>query len=118
MFALIVLPNVIPGTYSLKANPCKAQIFAFHLNNHQANTKLDIIWNGQTLKYDNPPVYLGVTLHRTLYFSQHVQNVRATVAARNSLLRKLANSKWGADIANHSTGPYLFYSRTLLRSMG
>ena len=83
---------------SLNANPSKTQVCAFHLNNHQANTKLNIIWNGQTLKYDNHPVYLGVTLDRTLSFSQHVQNVKAKVAARNSLLRKLANSKWGADL--------------------
>ena len=82
---------------SLNANPSKTQVCAFHLNNHQAETKLNIIWNGQTLKYDNHPVYLGVTLDRTLSFSQHVMNVKAKVAARNSLLRKLANSKWGAD---------------------
>ncbi|GFR98049.1 RNA-directed DNA polymerase from mobile element jockey-like protein [Elysia marginata] len=43
------------------------------------------------------PVYLGVTLDRTLSFSQHAMNVKAKVAARNSLLRKLANSNWGAD---------------------
>ncbi|GFS03382.1 retrovirus-related Pol polyprotein from type-1 retrotransposable element R1 [Elysia marginata] len=82
---------------SLNANPSKTQVCAFHLNNHQANTKLEIIWNDQPLKYDEHPVYLGVTLDRTLSFSQHAMNVKAKVAARNSLLRKLANSNWGAD---------------------
>ena len=82
---------------SLNANPSKTQVCAFHSNDNQADTKLNIIWKCQTLKYDNHPVYLGVTLDRTLSFSQHVQNVKAKVAARNSLLRKLANSKWGAD---------------------
>ena len=82
---------------SLNANPNKTQVCAFHLNNHQANTKLNINWNGQLLKYDEHPVYLGVTLDRTLSFSQHAMNVKAKVAARNSLLRKLANSNWGAD---------------------
>ncbi|GFS12732.1 RNA-directed DNA polymerase from mobile element jockey-like protein [Elysia marginata] len=65
--------------------------------NNLANTKLEIIWNYQPLKYDEHPVYLGVTLDRTLSFSQHAMNVKAKVAARNSLLRKLANSNWGAD---------------------
>ena len=82
---------------SLNANPSETQVCAFHLNNHQANTQLNINWNGQTLKYDNYAVYLGVTLDRTLSFSQHVQNVKAKVADRNSLLRKLANSKSGED---------------------
>ncbi|GFS03638.1 RNA-directed DNA polymerase from mobile element jockey-like protein [Elysia marginata] len=82
---------------SLNANPSKTQVCAFHLNNHQANTKLKITWNDQPLKYDEHPVYLGVTLDRTLSFSQHAMNVKAKVAARNSLLRKLANSNWGAD---------------------
>ena len=62
------------------------------------HAKLNINWNGRTLKCDNRLVYLGVTLDQTLSFSQHVQNVNAKVATRNSLLRKLANSKWGADI--------------------
>ncbi|GFR65806.1 LOW QUALITY PROTEIN: retrovirus-related Pol polyprotein from type-1 retrotransposable element R1 4 [Elysia marginata] len=82
---------------SLNANPSKTQVCAFHLNNHQANTKLEITWNDQPVKYDEHPVYLGVTLDRTLSFSQHAMNVKSKVAARNSLLRKLANSNWGAD---------------------
>ena len=31
---------------SLNANPSKTQVCAFHLNNHQANAKLNINWNG------------------------------------------------------------------------
>ena len=38
-----------------------------------------------------------MTLDRTLSFAQHTKNVKAKVAARNSLLGKLANSNWGAD---------------------
>ncbi|GFS23252.1 RNA-directed DNA polymerase from mobile element jockey-like protein [Elysia marginata] len=96
---------------SLNANPSKAQVCAFHLNNHQANTKLEITWNDQPLKYDEHPVYLGVTLDRTLSFSQHAMNVKAKVAARNSLLRKLANSNWGADTKTlHTTALAFFYS--------
>ncbi|GFS10999.1 retrovirus-related Pol polyprotein from type-1 retrotransposable element R1 [Elysia marginata] len=82
---------------SLNANPSKTQVCAFHLNNHQTNTKLEITWKDQPLKYDEYPVYLGVFLDITLSFSQHAMNVKAKVAARNSLLRKLANSNWGAD---------------------
>ena len=81
----------------LNANPGKTQVCAFHLNNHQAQRKLNITWNDQVLENDNYPKYLGVTLDRTLSFAKHAQNVKAKVAARNSLLGKLTNSTWGAD---------------------
>ena len=70
---------------------------AFHLNNHQAQRKVNITWNDQLLDNDDFPKYLGVTLDRTLSFAKHVQNVKAKVAARNSLLGKLTNTQWGAN---------------------
>lgn len=82
---------------SLNANPGKTQVCAFHLNNHAANKKLNITWNGQALENDQYPKYLGVTLDRTLSFAKHVQNVKAKVTTRNNLLSKLANSTWGSD---------------------
>ena len=82
---------------SLNANPTKTQVCAFHLNNHQANRKLEIHWNGQKLQNESFPVYLGVTLDRTLSFNRHASNVKAKIATRNNLLSKLANSSWGAN---------------------
>ena len=82
---------------SLNANPAKTQVCSFHLNNHIADKKLNITWNGQVLENDRHPKYLGVTLDRTLSFAKHAQNVKAKVASRNNLLGKLANSTWGAD---------------------
>ena len=70
---------------------------AFHLRNRQANRKLNITWNGNVLENNTFPVYLGVTLDRTLSFSQHTKKTKAKLATRNNLLRKLANTKWGAD---------------------
>ena len=84
-------------TNSLNANPTKTQVCAFHLNNHQANRKLEIELNGQKLQNECYPVYLGVALDRTLSFNRHANNVKAKVATRNNLLSKLANSSWGAN---------------------
>jgi len=92
--------NVLSEYYrqnSLNANPGKTQVCAFHLNNHDANRKLKITWNGNLLENDSFPVYLGVTLDRTLSFKEHCKKVKGKVATRNSLLTKLANSNWGAD---------------------
>ena len=82
---------------SLNANPGKTQVCAFHLNNHQAHTKLNIMWNGQTLEYNSYPVYLGVTLDRTLSFKEHVRKTKAKLSTRNALLGKLAYSNCGKD---------------------
>merc|ERR1712121_98109 len=82
---------------SLNANPAKTQVCAFHLNNHQAEYKLDISWNGEKLQNDKFPVYLGVTLVRTLSFNEHCKKVKGKTAKRNNILGKLANSNWGAD---------------------
>ena len=42
------------------------------------------------------PVYLGVTLDRSLTFKEHINKTRAKISTRNNILRKLATSKWGA----------------------
>ena len=57
------------------ANPSKTHVCALHLNNHQADYKLEIEWNGEKLENDSFPVYLGATLGRTLSFKQHVSKV-------------------------------------------
>ena len=96
---------------SLNANPAKTQVCAFHLNNHKADAKLNVTWNGQLLENDRYPVYLGVTLDRTLSYNEHTRKLKAKVATRNNLLSKLANSNWGADPSTlRSTALALCYS--------
>ena len=81
----------------LNANPGKTQVCAFHLNNRLANKTLNIKWGNEDIESNNSPVYLGVTLDRTLSFKQHVEKLKKKLSSRNSLLSKLANSQWGAD---------------------
>ena len=83
--------------FSLNANPSKTQVCAFHLDNHQARRQLRITWNDTTLENTVNPVYLGVTLDRTLSFKQHAIKLKKKVAARNNIISKLATSKWGCD---------------------
>ena len=79
----------------LRANPDKTQTCVFHLRNRKANRQLNISWCGKKLEHTPSPIYLGVTLDRTLSYSTHITVVKAKTAARNNVLRKLANSKWG-----------------------
>ena len=83
----------------MNANPRKTQVCAFHLNNRLANKTLNIKWGDKDLESIKFPVYLGVTLDRTLSFKKHVEQLKKKLSSRNSLLGKLANSVWGADPA-------------------
>ena len=87
----------------LKPNPAKTQICCFHLRNRDAKRKLDVTWNGLELDHYPNPIYLGVTLDRTLSFKQHTLNTKAKVNTRNNLLRKLTNSRLGAHPATVRT---------------
>ncbi|XP_030839466.1 uncharacterized protein LOC756419 [Strongylocentrotus purpuratus] len=93
------LAGLIPyyATNHLRANPDKTQISAFHLKNRDANHQLRISWYGKRLKHTPNPVYLGVTLDRSLTYKNHIANTKAKVKARNSILKKLANTNWGTD---------------------
>ena len=75
----------------------KTQLSVFHLKNRAADRQLRVRWYGQWLKHTTKPVYLGVTLDRSLTYKEHVAKTKAKAGARNSILKKLANSRWGTD---------------------
>ena len=96
---------------SLRANPDKTQVTAFHLRNREAKRSLKIMWNRANLENTTCPKYLGVTLDRTLSYKEHIHNTKMKVATRNNLLRKLANSKWGTNASTiRTTALALCYS--------
>ena len=89
---------------SLRANPDKTQVTAFHLRNKEANRSLKVEWNMTKLENTPHPKYLGVTLDRTLSYKEHIHNTKMKVATRNNILRKLStNSKWGANASTMRT---------------
>ena len=78
---------------SLRANPDKTQVTAFHLRNREAKRSLQVSWNGVDLENTDTPKYLGVTLGRTLSYKTHIHTTRMKVATR----KKLANSRRGTN---------------------
>ena len=57
---------------------------AFHLEKY--NKHLEHIPN---------PAYMGVTLDGTLSCNEHIHKLKCKPSARNNILRKLSNTKWG-----------------------
>ena len=84
----------------------------YEKNHLRANPdKLNISWGGKKLEHTPSPIYPGVTLDRTHGYSTHITKVKAKTAARNNVLRKLANSKWGTHPSTiKTTALALFYS--------
>ena len=103
-FALIeeTLTSALDGlseyytTNQIRANPTKMQVSLFHLRNHESGKQLNISWNGVNLTHCNLPVYLGVTLDRTLSYKAHIEKTKKKVGTRNNIIRKLRTSNWGA----------------------
>ena len=98
--------GALPWSYpwpSPRANPEKTQISAFHLKNRETDRQLRIRWYGKWLTHSHKAVYLGVTLDRSLAYKDHIANTKAKVSSRNSIHKKLANTKWGTDASTIRT---------------
>jgi len=54
--------------WRLKPSTTKTVTSVFHLHNASASRQLAVLMDGQPLKHDSFPVYLGVTLDRTLLY--------------------------------------------------
>ena len=87
----------------LRLNEAKTTTTPFHLNTKEAGKEIVVHVNGNTLPPCANPRYLGVTLDRSLSFKQHVSNICAKVSARNSIIRRLCGTTWGASAATLRT---------------
>ncbi|KAJ3583515.1 hypothetical protein NHX12_017134 [Muraenolepis orangiensis] len=70
---------------------------AYHLCNGEAKRELSVSVDNKRLEHQLAPKYLGVRLDRTLSYKRHLEEVRAKVTARVSLIRRLAGTTWGAS---------------------
>ena len=83
--------------WRLKPSVTKTVSSVFHLHNANAGRELTVMLDGARLKHDPKPVYLGVTLDRTLSYKDHLLKTASKLKTRNNLLLKLAGTSWGAN---------------------
>ena len=75
--------------------PFKDTGMCFPPRNRTTKQELNVEWNGTKLSNTTIPVYLGIHLDRTLCSKTNIEKTKMKVNARNNIIRKLANSKWG-----------------------
>ena len=83
--------------WRLQPSAKKTVVSAFHLHNANAADELNIHLNDNQLQHDHQPVYLGVTLDRTLTYKTHLQKVANKIRTGNNLTHILAGTSWDAD---------------------
>lgn len=50
---------------------------------------------GDNIRGEDAPRYLGIKLDRTLTFKQHIEEVKDKIKIRNNIISKLARTSWG-----------------------
>ena len=60
---------------SLRANPNKTQVTAFHMRNKEDSRSLKVEWNRTAIENTPHPKYLCVTLDRTLSYKERIHNI-------------------------------------------
>ncbi|GFO48819.1 non-ltr RNAse hi domain of reverse transcriptases [Plakobranchus ocellatus] len=68
----------------------------FSLSNPVLKKALDIRIGNDSLKRDDLPRYLGVSLDPRLCLGRHIEEVANSVRERTRILQKLAGTNWGA----------------------
>ena len=77
-------------------NPAKTTVTAFHLNNHMADACLNVTALGIPVRNEDHPVYLRVTLDRSLTYRQHITKLATKAKSRVNIINKLTGTSWGS----------------------
>ena len=83
-------------TWRLTLSHTKTVTAAFHLNNREAKRELKVYNNDRLSPFCPTHTYVGVKLHRSLTFRQHLVALCKKLSSSVTLLRRLVGSGWGA----------------------
>jgi hypothetical protein len=81
----------------LQLNQGKCEVAFFSKDSHEARYQPVVSMDGRQLTVTAEPVFLGITLDRTLSFRRQVAKVCGKVSARCRLLGAVASKDWGCE---------------------
>ena len=79
----------------MKVNATKTTYTVFSLSNKEQTVNLKL--EGQKLKQDKCPTYLGITFDPRLTWKHQIEKAQNKGIQRLSILKKLAGTQWGAN---------------------
>ena len=82
--------------WTVKVNEGKTTYTVFTLSTKEQ--KVNLSFNGQNLKEDKTPIYLGVTFDPKLTWKEQLLKNNTKSKLRMSLMKKLAGTHWGANL--------------------
>ena len=83
--------------WKMEINTDKTVFGLFSLNNKVTADQVKLRINGQNLKHEEYPKYLGVELDRKLTLKEHLKELTKRASSRLNLLKHLSSLNWGAD---------------------
>ena len=86
----------LASDWGLSMNKNKNNIHCFPLSTKKCNVKLEM--NGWSLQKDDNPIYLGVTFDTRLTWKKQTERCLKRGMQRTALIKKMAGSKWGANL--------------------
>ena len=86
--------------WKLKLCIIKMVTAAFHLYNKEATREFKVAAEGRIFPFSPEPTYLGVKLDRSLRYRRHLESLHKKLTTRVGLLRRLAESSWGQNVAH------------------
>ena len=83
--------------WRMELNTDKTVFGLFSLNHTITADQVNLKINGQTIKHEDYPKYLGVELDRKLTLKAHLEGLTKKASSRINLLKHLSTQNWGAD---------------------
>ena len=93
-----------------KLSPDKTTYIIFSKKKKRVPLSMKLLYNGLTIKKENHPKFLGLTLDPQLNFNQHLNNISTRSLRRINMLKSIKGKDWGA-----STKLILTTFKTLIR---
>jgi len=83
--------------WKLTVNTTKTVYCIFTLSPKVAKENPIITINGQQLRKEDNPTYLGITFDGRLTLSEHMDKIKMKAKSRLRLVKRLVSTSWGAD---------------------